>query len=311
MIGENDNINLEVVGKKKLFLGMYGIFYTVILGLIVALGWFYLNNLDGFTREKITPLAKLRDTAKGFEDVQMMKGPISAPVDIFKESISTPEKIAKGKTLFETNCTSCHGLEGKGDGVAGKLLNPPPRNFHELTGWTNGPAFSKMYVTLQEGIIAKGMASYNSILPEDRINIIHYIRTFRNDFPAIDQNELKELDKTYSLSTGFKQPSQIPVKLASEKIISEDSLNAGKIKNIISKIETDKTSKGAEIFKRLSYNINRSVMSLSSYSKWNENETQFVKFVTTDPKSKGFKSSAVTLSSDEWSVLYQYVKGTF
>jgi mono/diheme cytochrome c family protein len=311
MIGEKDDINLEVVEKKKIILGFYGMFYVIILVLIAALGWFYLNNIEAFTREKVTPLAKLKDTTKAIEDVAMLKGSISAPVDIFKESISTPEKIAKGKTLFETNCSSCHGVEGKGDGVAGKTLNPPPRNFHELTGWTNGPTFSKIFKTLQEGIIARGMASYNSLPAEDRIAMIHYIRTFRNDFPAIEQNELKELDKTYSLSSGVKQPSQIPVKLAEEKILIEDSVSLNKIKNMVDKIDSDKTSKGAEKFKNISYDINRSLSAFASSKRWNENETQFVKFVTTDPKSKGFKPAVISLSSEDWSMLFGYVKSLF
>lgn len=311
MIGEKDDINLEIVEKKKVILGFYGMFYIVLLALIVALGWFYLNNLEAFTREKVTPLAKLKDTVKAVEDVAMLKGSVSPPVDIFKESVPGPEKIAKGKTLFESNCSSCHGLEGKGDGIAGKNLNPPPRNFHELTGWTNGPAFPKMFKTLQEGIIARGMASYSTIPPEDRIAIIHYIRTFRNDFPAIDQNELKELDKTYSLSTGVKMPSQIPVSMAEEKILTEDSVFSAKVNSVISKINADKTNKSAEQFRNISSNINKSVSALASYTKWNENESQFVKFVTTDPKSKGFKSSSIELNNEEWNLLYLYVKSLF
>jgi len=311
MIGEKDDINLEVVEKKKVILGFYGMFYIVILGLVAALGWFYLNNLETFTREKITPLAKLKDTVKAVEEVPMMKGSVSKPVDIFKEGISSPEKIAKGKTLFETNCSSCHGTEGKGDGIAGKTLNPPPRNFHELTGWTNGPAFSKMFKTLQEGIIARGMASYSSLLPEDRIAIIHYIRTFRNDFPSVDQNELKELDKTYSLSSGTKMPSTIPVKLAEEKILKEDSVRTAKVNGIISKIDSDKTNKAAERLKVLSFDIRHTVNAFASSSGWAGNESQFVKFVITDPKGKGFRPGIGDLSGEEWSSLYNYIKSLF
>ena len=42
----------------------------------------------------------------------------------------TPENIAKGKAIFEGKgtCFNCHGLSGKGDGPAGAILNPTPRN---------------------------------------------------------------------------------------------------------------------------------------------------------------------------------------
>jgi len=45
---------------------------------------------------------------------------------------STPENIAKGKALFtgKATCFTCHGPEGRGDGIAGAALDPGPRNFH-------------------------------------------------------------------------------------------------------------------------------------------------------------------------------------
>lgn len=43
----------------------------------------------------------------------------------------TPASIAKGKAIFEGKgtCFNCHGTSGKGDGPAGAILNPTPRNF--------------------------------------------------------------------------------------------------------------------------------------------------------------------------------------
>jgi mono/diheme cytochrome c family protein len=222
----NDNINLEEYDRKKVILGFYGFFYVLLLVLIVIGGWVYLGNLEYFSRNKIIPLTLNTDTAKTTTDLPVIKGVTTPPVDLAKETVSTPEKIAAGKTLFDANCVTCHGAEGKGDGIAGKTLNPPPRNFTVLTGWTNGPAFSKMYKTLHEGITARGMASYNNLRPEERINIIHYIRTFNTGFPPIDPNEIKEVDKTYSLSAGVKLPNQIPVKMAIDKLIEEKSVKS-------------------------------------------------------------------------------------
>ncbi len=43
----------------------------------------------------------------------------------------TPENIAAGKAIFEGKgtCFTCHNTTGKGDGEAGKALDPSPRNF--------------------------------------------------------------------------------------------------------------------------------------------------------------------------------------
>jgi mono/diheme cytochrome c family protein len=42
---------------------------------------------------------------------------------------SAAGNAAAGKTLFTTNCASCHGDGGKGDGPVGATLKPPPRDF--------------------------------------------------------------------------------------------------------------------------------------------------------------------------------------
>jgi len=36
---------------------------------------------------------------------------------------------AAGKTVYTTNCASCHGEKGAGDGPVGAALNPKPRDF--------------------------------------------------------------------------------------------------------------------------------------------------------------------------------------
>ncbi|HET7341080.1 MAG TPA: cytochrome c, partial [Methylomirabilota bacterium] len=36
-----------------------------------------------------------------------------------------PKELAEGKKLAETNCASCHGPEGKGNGPAAAALPPP------------------------------------------------------------------------------------------------------------------------------------------------------------------------------------------
>jgi len=118
------------------------------------------------------------------------------------------------------------------------------------------------------------------------------------------------LDKTYSLSSGVKQPAQIPVTMSVEKIISENIQTSEKIKSIIDEIQNNKTDKGALILKDISYDLNKSITALINYPKWNENESVFVKFVETSPVQKGFKSDAFNLSSEQWSLLYQFLKTT-
>ena len=112
-------------------------------------------------------------------------------IDLSIISNPTPDLIEKGKTLYQTNCSSCHGENGMGNGVAAAALNPAPRNFLNLEGWKNGVEFGSIYKTLQEGISGGGMIAYEFIPVEDRIAIIHLEMPKYNKFYFItDKNKM-------------------------------------------------------------------------------------------------------------------------
>ncbi len=58
------------------------------------------------------------------EDAAKRRNPISA------DSAS----LARGKNLYQANCTSCHGAQGKGDGPAGRAFNPKPADLATMAG---------------------------------------------------------------------------------------------------------------------------------------------------------------------------------
>ncbi len=290
----------------KSFLKYYGIFYIVVLILIISLGTMYLDKLRVITESKFVPYVP--DTLKITPELITVKGTITPPVDVNAESKSTPEKIAKGKTIFETNCVSCHGTEGKGDGVAGKTLNPPPRNFTLLTGWKNGPRISQIFKTLSEGIPGSSMAQFVNLSSEERFSVIHYVRTFNNDYPKDSPDDLKALDIQYSLSLGVKQPNQIPISVAIKILVNENSVKNEKIKVLIEKIKNDKTEKGAEIFRNITPDMNRALLCLLSFPGWNENEMQFVKFIDVNSIQKGFSAGVVSIQKEEVSLVFRYLQ---
>lgn len=289
------------------YLKYYGIIYIIVLIMIVGFGTVYLNDLNSITLKKFNPPVYNSDTAKKQTDLPFVKSSITAPVDVAKFGTSTPELIEKGKSIFQTQCASCHGVEGKGDGVAGLSLNPRPRNFHSLEGWTNGTKFSEMYRTLHEGITSRGMASYSNIIPEERFAILHYVRTFAN-YPAITPDDLNEIDLSYSLSKGIKTSGQIPIIKSEQIILEENLLKKNKINSTIENIKNSKGVKGADIFVRYCNNYEYALNSLFNYKDWNKSEINFINFITKDPEQKGFKSSITTMNGNDWTELFNFLK---
>ena len=92
----------------------------------------------------------------------------------------TPDaaNLAAGRTLYRQYCASCHGIDGLGDGDAGKALQPPPAN---LAWSTKRPIATDGYLdwTIAEGgvPVQTAMPAFKDVLSEHQIwQIILYLR---------------------------------------------------------------------------------------------------------------------------------------
>ncbi len=79
-----------------------------------------------------------------------------------------------GKAVYEKNCVTCHGTEGKGDGPIGKVLVPPAG---DLTA-TGNKSDQDLLDTIQNGRPGTAMPSWKGgLTPQDMQDVLAYIRS--------------------------------------------------------------------------------------------------------------------------------------
>jgi mono/diheme cytochrome c family protein len=90
---------------------------------------------------------------------------------------NSPESIAAGTKVYAVWCRSCHGLRGRGDGIAA----PPgtkPANLVDAE-WKHGATDAEIFKTIKDGI-----APFDAMKPQaanlsdaDIWNVVNYLRS--------------------------------------------------------------------------------------------------------------------------------------
>ncbi len=76
--------------------------------------------------------------------------------------------VLHGEKLYQSNCATCHGAKGDGQGPRAYFINPKPRNFIDpaFRGSFNRPA---IYTAVSEGRLGAEMPAWSKVLSEQEI----------------------------------------------------------------------------------------------------------------------------------------------
>lgn len=308
-MSEDKKIIVETDFKEnfKIPLKRFVFIYPVFIIAMIIAGKFYVQNIDYMSDNS----AKYKDiiVAEAQEDDFQTKPAIMlAGVDVKNYLTSTDDLISKGSISFATNCASCHGEKGMGNGIAGAGLNPKPRNFHSQDGWTNGTKINEMYKTLEEGIIKNGMNSYSQLPIEERFALIYYIRSLASGYPDVKEDELSDLDLTYSLSAGKQSNNQISIEKSISLLTKENAESNFKLTNIVTNLENKKDVAGYDIFQKTIDDKVRFLKILNTNQTWRDNQDNFVKIINSTLLTNGVNVGFNKLNSIDISNLHNFVK---
>jgi mono/diheme cytochrome c family protein len=99
-------------------------------------------------------------------------------------------------------------------------LNPPPRNFTQVSGWKFGRKPSQIFNTLKTGSPGTSMASFSTLPAEDRWALAHYVGTLGGEVLKDEASDWVKVgvDPTKDTMDGNSAQASIPVAMAMEKL---------------------------------------------------------------------------------------------
>ena len=226
------------------------------------------------------------------------RGAVIPPVD--PQTLMTPSTAltARGKTLFESNCTACHGPKGRGDGPAAATMSPPPRNFTSPDGWTNGYNEPAIFKTLSEGVNGTSMSPFDYLPKKDRMALVQYVQSL-GAFPhdTATAQALDALSRELA-SAGEKTPNKIPVSLAMSKLEEEYTLAPTLA------IDRYDQSPGADLLRRVVVNPHRASQFLFQSRVWRGSYRGLAPMLVRQTPTDGFSTNSASLTTAEWQLLY-------
>ncbi len=128
------------------------------------------------------------------------------------QAAATAEELKAGKTIYVRGCASCHGDQGKGDGIAAPLLDPRPRDFtrglfkFRTTASGKVPTLDDLARTLTHGLTGTAMGQWQELSAKDRRAVLLYVQTF---------------------SDRFKTQTAVPITIPPEPPLTMDSVKRG------------------------------------------------------------------------------------
>ncbi len=145
--------------------------WTWFFVICVIFGYAYIFHYHTFGTGKLSIAEYEADMAQANAEVAAVREKLYASITPETvTAVTDPAKIASGKELFDKKCASCHGKLGEG-GVGPNLTD---------NQWLHGCGIKNVFVTITEGVPAKGMISWKDQLNPIQIQeIASYILTLQ------------------------------------------------------------------------------------------------------------------------------------
>ena len=107
------------------------------------------------------------------QDTQFHAAP-SSSVHMKNPYAGQPAVVSAGSRLYATNCSSCHGSSGQGNGAMPALSLGP----------TQSASDGEVFWFITTGAVEKGMPSWSSLSERQRWQLVSYLKSLKSSGSA-------------------------------------------------------------------------------------------------------------------------------
>jgi mono/diheme cytochrome c family protein len=276
-----------------------------ILAVGAALVYLYrLPDPPATTRSLINEVLVPEEVVFWDAEQSMRPGRRLPPLDIRQAVAGTPEQFSQGSQLFAQHCASCHGTDGSGDGPAGLMLSPKPRDLTSLEGWSQGTRLTDLFRTLTAGLNGTAMPGFDYLGPDERFALAHHVRNLAPGHAADTEESLLALDQEFGLTEGSAEPGAIPVSMAMDKLVERT-----RTVNAISLSWDEAGSEAGLLLKQVTDAAKARELQywLAADSVWRESPERLRVRALSGAPTNGFLARAALLSDEDWSILHAHL----
>lgn len=134
--------------------------------------------------------ARIEAKAPGAEITQRASELRWGVINAYKLAVAprrAPDLAAAAK-LYAANCATCHGAEGRGDGIAGQGMDPAPSNFHDEARMQQRSVYG-LYSTISLGVAGTAMPGFTQLADDERWALAFHVATLAQDAAARDNGK--------------------------------------------------------------------------------------------------------------------------
>ncbi|WP_226667750.1 cytochrome c/FTR1 family iron permease [Microbulbifer aggregans] len=128
-------------------------------------------------QQQTRALKRAIDSKASLSEVRKHTSALRHSLLAISPELSVPSQLLPQEetaALYQQNCVTCHGVEGKGDGVVAGQLEPAPTNFYDRERADNRSVLG-LYDAISNGIDGTAMTAFQSLDDQQRWSLAFYV----------------------------------------------------------------------------------------------------------------------------------------